>query len=245
MKAIGVANQKGGVGKTTTAREIAAMLAAGGHRTLAIDLDAQHDLTAFFMGTEEPQATIYDAFEGTPPEAAIVGTGRENLDLLPADDRNFLLAAQNTRDVRDLMGAIEALGYEYAVIDFPRVYSPVMFAALAACEVVVVPTEPTRASGEQAAATLEALRSLAKPPRALILVTRYNARTKIAREYAALIADLAKEYGAHVLEAKIALATAAAEAEAYGLTLDEHKPRIRPARDYHQFMEELAPYLEV
>lgn len=244
MKTIGVVNQKGGVAKTTTARETAAMLAAEGRGVLAIDLDAQHNLTDFFLG-ERPGRAVYDVLAGAPLEDAIAGTGREGLDLVPSDDRSYLIEADGPaeHDVRELMREAELAGYDHVVIDFPRAMTRATMAAMAACDVLVVPTEASRMSAEATAQTLAAVDEIADPPEALILITRHNARTNIARDYVALIDELAARHGAKVMASRIPLSAAVAEAEGYGLTLDEHKPRSKPAEAYHAFLGELRRYV--
>lgn len=240
MRVIGVATQKGGVGKTTTARETAALLASDGWRVLAIDMDGQHDLTNFFLDDVRPGATVTDALAGTAsPSDAVVRTGREGLDLMPADDRAYSMGDQDvTADAMAGLVAGLAGSYDWAVVDFPRIVSKATIAALTACDAVVVPTEASRASAEAAEATLDTLRAIGGPP-ASILVTRFNARTTIARRYADLIADMAEGHGARVFRTRISLATAVPEAEGYGLTLSEHKPRSRPAQNYRDYLREL------
>ena len=244
-RAIGVVNQKGGVAKTTTAREAAAMLAAEGRRVLAIDLDAQHNLTDFFLGGVRPRMAAHDVLMGAPLADAAVGTGRVGLDLLPSDDRSYLMGPHGPTeaDVRELMREAARAGYDHIVIDFPRAMTRATMAAMAACGVLVIPTEASRMSAEAVAQTLAAVDEIADPPEALILVTRHNARTNIARDYVALIEGLAAQHGARVMAARIPLSAAVAEAEGYGLTLDEHKPRSRPAEAYHAFLRELHRYI--
>lgn len=240
MRAIAVANQKGGTGKTTTAREIAALLARGGSPTVVVDLDGQHDLTNFYLEDERPGATVMDVLDGTAPALdAAVPTGRENLDLLPADDRAYSLPAR-TVGAGAFRSLMDELGerYAYAVVDFPRVAAPSTLAALAACDRVVVTTEASRASVEAMGATLDALAGLDGAPEASVLVTRHR-RTKIADEYLALIEQMAAERGARVHRSRISLGVAVPEAEGYGLTLAEHRPKSRPAEDYRAFLLEL------
>lgn len=244
MKVIGIATQKGGVGKTTTAKETAALLASGGRRVLCIDMDGQHDLSNFYLYDVRPEATVTDVLAGdVGPSDAIMGTDREGLDLLAADDRAYSIGAQEVTaaSVSDLMAAVSGT-YDYAVIDFPRIVSQATIAALLACDAVVVPTEASRASAEAAEATLDTLEEIGGPP-ASILITRFNRRTTIANQYAGLIEEMAQRHGANVCRTRISLATAVPEAEGYGLSLSEHKPSSRPAQDYRDYLLELLSSL--
>lgn len=245
MKVIGIVNQKGGVAKTTTAKETAALLASSGHRTVAIDLDGQHDLTSFFIDEERPGLTVTDVLSGDATATdAVIQSGRDGLDVLPADDRAYSLAQEGV-SAGSVMALVEDLtgGYEYAVIDFPRVVSPATIAALSACDAVVIPTEASRASAEAASATLDTLERIDGIATPTLLVTRHNARTNIGRQYVELIEGMAEEHGARVSNARISLATAVPEAEGYGLTLQEHKPWSRPAQDYRDYLMELLSAL--
>lgn len=242
MRTVAVVNQKGGTAKTTTARETAAVLASRGLRTVLIDLDGQADLTGFFTGGAVPEATVADVLAGREDAlGAVVPSGREGLDLLPATDRAYLLLEQGNVTPADVRAALRRLAtrYDWAVLDFPRAVSPAILATLAACDLAVVPTEASRASAEAAVRTLGTLALLADAPEAAVLIVKSNARTRIGREYADLIEGAAADAGAHLFDTRISLATAVPEAEGYGLTLAEHKPGSKPALEYVAYVSEL------
>ncbi len=153
MNVWSVANQKGGVGKTTTTVTLGGILAQRGLRTLLVDLDPHGSLTSYFG--HDPDAStpsVYTLFDqaktGAAPEpaAAITATGFENLSFLPAS--MALATLDRQLGARGGMGLVlsrtlQRLGdqFDFALIDCPPVLGVLMVNALAACQRLVVPVQ--------------------------------------------------------------------------------------------------------
>jgi len=123
MPAICIANNKGGVGKTTTAVNLAAGLARLNQRVLVIDLDGQANATYALTGRVHPVPSIYDVLVGTRQlDTVLWQTNEENVWIVPADGRmqhaDVELAARPGREFR-LARALSGLDYDYIIIDTP------------------------------------------------------------------------------------------------------------------------------
>lgn len=245
MKVISIANQKGGVAKTTTARETASMLADAGAKVLMLDLDGQRDLTSFFL-EGEPELSISDVLEGADVREAVTETDRKGLFLIGASDREHTLDAivgYEREAIRRVLKPLEGI-FDYCVVDFPRAASHAALAALTASDFLVIPTEAERSSIENACKLLDLVSYVQEELNpslkvAGILITKYQPRVNIAKEYEAALEESASEYGATVFKSKIPLAAAVAESTGYGLTLAEHKPGSKPALAYKDYLIEL------
>lgn len=242
MITIAIANQKGGVAKTTTAKETAAMLARDGARVLALDLDGQYDLTTFFLDGV-PEFDLADVLEGrAEPFEAIYETQREGVFVLGASDSAYRLEGLGTRAISK---TLEGVGdhFDYCIIDFPRALSELTISAFLATDYLVITTDADRASVNGIAKLLEVLETVEGTGRKVevagVLFTRHNARTTIAREYEAIARELAEERGIRVFESCIPLSAAVVEANGYGLALEEHKPGSKPAKAYRAYLGEL------
>ncbi len=148
-----VANQKGGVGKTTTVVSLAGLLAEVGYRVLLIDLDPHGSLTSYFgYDPDELEFSVFDLFEGSNPINAstvhrmLLETSHERLELMPA---STALATLERRAVgQEGMGLQIARAlvqvkeeYDYVIIDTPPILGVLMVNALAACQHLLVPVQ--------------------------------------------------------------------------------------------------------
>ncbi|KEA64279.1 Chromosome partitioning protein ParA [Marinobacterium lacunae] len=152
MQVWAVANQKGGVGKTTTVVTLAGLLAEVGYKVLLVDLDPHGSLTSYFRyDPDELEHSVYDLFEQLQVEpertrGLILDTNREGVDLMPA---STALATLERRAVgKEGMGlqvakalATQKQSYDFALIDSPPVLGVLMVNALAACNHLLVPVQ--------------------------------------------------------------------------------------------------------
>ncbi|HUY77909.1 MAG TPA: AAA family ATPase, partial [Ktedonobacterales bacterium] len=165
MTAICIANNKGGVGKTTTAVNLAAGLARLNQRVLVVDVDGQANATYALTGRVHPVPSLYDVLVGTRKiDTVIWQTNEENVSLVPGDGRlqnaDVELAAKPGREWR-LARALHGLDYDYIIIDTPPSLGVLTQNALAASHRVLIPislTEFSLIGMDKLDATIEDLR---------------------------------------------------------------------------------------
>ena len=245
---IAVTNQKGGVGKTTTAAALLASLAKRGARVLGVDLDPQGSL-GFSLGLDIEQCvTMYDIFRGAvEPGAAIAHT--QTCDLLPS---NILLSGAElefNRPGREflLKTALSKVeeGYDYIIIDTPPALNLLTVNAYVAADSLIIPMAPEVLSllgVSQIKETIESVRSYYNPRLKVlgILLNRYSARFNLNREVLELAGQIAAQLDTKVFDAKIRGSVSAAEAPAHGLSVVDYAPSSNPARDFEQLCDELT-----
>ncbi len=194
MQTIAIANHKGGVGKTTTAVNLAAGLARRGHRTLLVDVDAQAHATFWFVDDpDEIEFDLQDVVSGTVDLAkAVRATRIENLDLLPSTLALAQLEVQlvsMTRREDRIKRALEPAGetYDFAVLDLAPSLSLVSLAALAASDAIIAPMSATKLAINGLGAFLgwtDDFRNegVIHAPLVGVLVTMVDGRLRVARE---------------------------------------------------------------
>ena len=247
---ISIANQKGGVGKTTTAANLGVILAEE-ERTLLVDCDPQAHLSAAFGVRVEPGSpSLGDALLGRAPIQAVVRDNIAlNLDLVPAAltlelDESALMARDLGRE-RVLLTTLRPLlaesRYGYVLLDCPPRLSLLTTAALVMSRWVLVPVKADiwGISGmENLLRRVAEVRSQANPELELLGVvpTFYDGRTNLARE---VIAELGVRVGDRLLSARIRQAVRAAESPAYGMPVVLHNPTADVSQGYRQLAEEV------
>lgn len=209
MTAICVANNKGGVGKTTTAVNLAAGLARLNQRVLVVDLDGQANATYALTGRVHPVPSVYDVLVGTRKLDTIVWkTNEENVSLAPGDGRlqniDVELAARAGREFR-LARALQGLEYDYIIIDTPPSLGVLAQNALAASHRVLIPvalTEFSLIGMDKLEATIEDLRDELDLPDLQIagVVATFYEETSTARETWDI---LEKKFEGRLLETRI------------------------------------------
>lgn len=246
MKCIAVINQKGGVGKSTTAATVAAGLSLKGYKTLSIDLDAQANLT-YTAGAKTTGATALGVLTGeAKAENAIQNT--DSGDIIAA---NKALAgadafiADTGKEYR-LKEALEPIRgeYDYIIIDTPPALGILTINALTACDSVIIPAQADIYSLqgiEQLAETMKPVKKYCNPALKIegILLTRYSPRSVLSREVAELAEQLAARLGTKVFKATIREAIAVKEAQISQQTLYQYAPKAKVTEDYTALIEEL------
>jgi chromosome partitioning protein len=247
-RVVAVANQKGGVGKTTTVVNVAAALVERGERTLVVDLDAQACAT-FSLGLdpEDLDRTIAQVLVGGTVSAgeAIVPTP-DGVDLLPAAidlagaDRALAGVVGREYVVREAMSAVSA-DYDWILLDCSPSLGIVTINALTAADAVLVPLQCETLSHRGVGQLMETIADVQRltNPRlqvAGVVPTLYDGRTTHAR---AVLADLGPRYGLHVFS-PITRTIRFAEAPAAGRSILATAGHSRGANDYRVLAGELV-----
>ena len=245
-----VANQKGGVGKTTTAVNLALGLAQEGHRTLLIDLDPQANASYALLGPREPTTTVYHLLLGRSPLADVVAPShQEGLELLPADidlagaEVDLLHAIGGQTRLRTALTRAP-LPYRYVVIDTPPSLGLLTINALAAAQQVIVPVSASLFALKGLAQLQETIArgrdSLSHPELRLmgILPTLYD-YTKVARE---VLRTLHAHFPARVFRTFIPKNVTVEEMHGRQASLYTYAPRSKGAEAYRRFLKEVMEH---
>ncbi len=246
MKTIVFANQKGGVGKTTSAVNIAAALGIAGKRTLLVDFDPQGNATSG-VGVRKPQVTSYDIVIGRRPASdAVIKTDFKNLYVIPASmplaAADFELADLENREAR-LKNALDAISksYDYAIIDCPPSLGLLTVNALAAGDGVVIPMQCEYYSLEglsQIMTTVKQVKKLYNPSLTLtgILITMYNGRLNLS---VSVLDEIKKYYADKLFKTPIQRNVRISEAPSYGMPIQYYDKYSRGGLQYSDVAAEL------
>jgi len=246
---LAVANQKGGVAKTTTVVNLGAALAEAGARVLVVDLDAQACAT-FSLGLdpEDLERTAADAF--LAPEGAalheLIAPTPDGVDLLPASiglagaDRALASVVGREFIVRDVLAPVTD-AYDWILLDCSPSLGIITINALTAADEVLIPLQCETLSHRgvgQLMETIDDVRRLTNPRLRVagVLPTLYDGRTVHAR---AVLDDLGPRYGVRVL-APISRSIRFAEAPAAGRSILATAPTSRGAQEYRRLAHQLA-----
>ena len=240
-----VINQKGGVGKSTTALALAAGLTARGFKTLLIDLDAQGNLS-YSAGADTSGRTAFDMLSEIFAGDAI--RSHELYDLIPAASELATadLVFSTTGKEYRLREALEPLlsSYDYIVLDTPPALGILTVNALTAATAAIIPAQADVYSLQgigQLYSTLDAIKKYTNPELTVsgILLTRYNPRSILTRDMSELLEETANQLGTRVFDAKIREVVAVREAQAARTDLFTYAPKSNASLDYASFIDEL------
>jgi chromosome partitioning protein len=241
-----VANQKGGVGKTTTAVNIGACLAEAGERVLLIDLDPQANATSG-LGMRANGASAHDLLDGIPLSALTRPSGFPNLDVVMA--KSNLAAASvelSTREggERYLADALEdgLEGYSFVFLDCPPSFGPLTVNALAAASRAIVPVQAEYYALEglsQLIGTINLVKAGLNPELAVagILLTMADGRTRLSAE---VEGELRRHFGELVFTTTVPRSVRLAEAPSHGLPAIAYDRRSAGAQAYWKVAMELV-----
>jgi chromosome partitioning protein len=249
------ANQKGGVGKTTTAVNLAAYIAAAGHRVLLVDCDSQANATSSLgIDKHRPEPSLYDVLTGESSAGeAIMRVDRPafggRLDLLPSSvelaGAEVELAAerQGEREFR-LRNVLVPLkdAYDYILVDCPPSLGLLTLNALSAADAVIIPLQCEYLALEglmQLTGTISlVLKGLNRSLRILgIAMTMYDSRTNLSAQ---VVQEVKSHFPREVFTTLVPRSVRLSEAPSYGLTILEYDPNSRGAAAYAALATELV-----
>ena len=245
---IACANQKGGVGKTTTVVNLATSLALSGQRTLVLDLDPQGNATSGFgIDRASLSTTLYDALLGDAalPEV-IVPTQVGGVTLAPASvslagaEVELATATQRERRLDRVLGAA-ADDYDYILIDCPPSLGLLTVNALTAAQSVLIPTQCEYYALEglsQLIATLNLVRDNLNPALAIkgVVLTMFDGRTNLSADVAS---EVRNHFGSSVFDTVIPRSVRLSEAPSFGLPIALYRSDSRGAIAYAELAAEL------
>lgn len=246
MPILGVINQKGGVGKTTTAVNLSAALATQ-HRVLLVDLDPQANATSG-MGMPAVSTSVYDVLVGRASARAAIQPSRvTNLDVLPstADLASAALELDaNSDDLRLLTKALTAVrpNYDFILLDAPPSFGSLTLNSLVAADHLILPVQCEYYALEGIAGmfdTIERVRGALHPQLKVlgILLTMADQRTNLSVQ---VEENVRQHFGDVVFKSVIPRTVRLAEAPSHGLSIYEYAPLSSAATAYTALAEEVV-----
>ena len=250
---IAIANEKGGVAKTTTTLSLGASLVESGNEVLLIDLDAQANLSLALAvdPISNYQSTSNVFLDGTSPTSISRETGIPGLDLIPSNQEmvqteKFLHVRPNYETI--LQNALRTdpnMHYKYIILDCPPFLGSVTFNALAAADMLLIPTQPEFFSVHALKSMLSLVRTIRNKhnPRLTyrLLITMLDRRNRTHRNMGE---QLRSTFGTGLLNTTISTDTKLRESPIAGMPIIYYAPKSRAAQQYRSLAEEINQYVK-
>lgn len=245
---IAVANQKGGVGKTTTSVNLAACLTDLGQKVLLIDMDAQGNATSG-IGIKKPdiKQDVYDVLiNDVPLEDVVMHTQRQNLDVVPATIRlsgaEIELTSQMAREKRLADACVLAKDeYDYVLIDCPPSLGLLTINAFTTCDSILIPVQSEYYALEglnQLMNTVKLVQRHFNPDLKIegVLMTMLDSRTNLGNQ---VVEEVKKYFGDTVYQTIIPRNVRLSEAPSYGLPIVDYDEKSKGAIEYQALAKEV------
>lgn len=245
-KIIAIVNQKGGVGKSTTAQALGAGFSLKGFRSLVVDLDAQGN-TSFSLGAKSKapnalnvllkEATAKEAIQATPYADLIVSSkALSNIEALLTETGKEYRLKEALAEVSDL--------YDYIVIDTPPTLGILSTNALTAADSVIIPAQADLYSLQgiaDLAETIKLVKRYCNPDLRIegILLSRYDSRSNFTEEVSGIAEDLARQLDSKVFSATIRETVTVKKAQASQQSIYDYAPKAKVTSDYLSLLNEI------
>ncbi len=252
MQVFIIANQKGGIAKTTTAVAMASILHERGEKTLLIDADSQGNASDTYAARIEGQATLYDVMLEDKENRASIRSAIQHLEtgdiiasdpLLKKGDQILYGDTDGIYRLQDALKEVEE-DYDYVVIDTAPALNSILYNCLLAGNDVIVPVTTDRyglVGLFQLSETIEAIRKRQNPSLKVsgLLLVKYNPRINLSKDVTDFLEETAKKLHTKVYETKIRESVKAREAQAERKPLIKYARSCTTERDYEDFVDEL------
>lgn len=252
MKVLAIANQKGGVGKTTTAINLSAALAGMDYKILLIDLDPQGHATVGIGFNTQGKLTIADVLtENAVLKSTIFDTGIENLSICPSDISlavsEMKLSSMGAKEfkLRKAIDGIDKSNFDFVIIDCPPTFGSLSINAFIASDHIILPLQLSYFSLEGVSSFLHTLNFINNDISYVIghetgilgvLITFYDLRTLISRE---VDEEVKKTFGNKVFNSKIPQNVSLNEAQSEGKSIFAHAPQSKGSDAYMNLAKEV------
>ncbi len=244
-----VANEKGGVGKTTTSLAIASILSSARHKTLLIDADPQGNASDTYRAEKDGVATLYDVILESEENRVDINEAIQHTDCgdIVAGEKLLLRAEvlmnEDPTSIYNLRNALQSLdkSYEFVVIDTGPKLDKMLFNALIAADEVIIPLEASRYS---VAGLTELNNTIVKVQKTFnpnitisgLLFVKFNERTRVSKSAEIALCKFAEKMGTQVFPTAIRSSVKQVEAQEQRTTLIKYAPHSTTERDYESFV---------
>lgn len=249
MRIVSISNQKGGVGKTTTAVNLAACLAQRGIRVLLIDLDPQANATSGLGLAQEDGGSLYSALvEGTDPRDAIRSTHLPNLSIIRSHQElagceiELAQSGNHLARLRDVLSPLRDSGhFDYAILDTPPSLGVLMTGALAAADELLVPIQCEYFGLEGLSKIFgiaQQIRDCGANPNLMlegIVMTMFDGRANLANQ---VVNEVRNYFAEAIYQTIIPRTVRLGEAPSFGKSIIEYEPTGKGAQAYGALADE-------